>query len=114
MAQSLDILIFDKCRLTLVKLTTKYTDRVPSHGVMAANILESTLTIRKTAMESLYGQTVDPTRATGKMESSTAMVCTSQPMVWKSTGNGTRARDTDGYAETETAVTSDHLTQAEA
>ena len=75
------------------------TEMVLSPGQTVASIWVSTPTIVKMATVSSSGQTVDPTKETGRMESNTEKACTSRRKDLRSTESGKTERDIDGYAE---------------
>ena len=79
--------------------TTKCTVRAALPGQTDVCMWVSTLTIRRTVMANSTGPMAGAIRATGKMENSTAMACTSLSKAWRSTENGRKENATVGFEQ---------------
>ena len=75
---------------------TKCTERVNIFGLMDANMLDIMYSIRKKAMASSTGPTVDSIKDTGKTASRRVLACTTTPSRKSSMVSGNKARDSSG------------------
>ena len=79
---------------------TKCTEKVNTFGQMDANMLDTMCSIRKKAMASSTGPTVDSIKDTGKMVSRRASVFTTTPSQKSSMESGSKVRDSSGSRRT--------------